>query len=128
MGSHATALQSQGVDQDTVDAVGTNHVDEAGLSPKDRALLKYVKILTLEPAKTKDADVQALRDAGWTDEQIWEASLETSFFAFFNRMADAYGLDYPKSGWKPPAIRSSTPSVNPGKPVPQSPKGKAAGK
>ena len=117
MGSHATALRGQGVDQDTVDAVGTTNIDEAGLSPKDRALLKYVKILTLEPAKTKDADVQALREAGWTDEQIWEATLETSFFAFFNRMADAYGLDYPKSGWKPPHTDKSASSSAKQKPV-----------
>ena len=30
----------------------------------------------------------------WTDEQIWEASFEVSAFAFFNRMADVYGLRY----------------------------------
>ena len=39
--------------------------------------------------------------AGYTDEQIFEASFITAMFAFFNRMADAYGLDYPMNGWMP---------------------------
>ena len=62
-----------------------------------------MKKLTLEPAKIQDADVQRMRDAGWTDEEIYEATFDTALFAFFNRMADAYGLDYPSQGWHPPA-------------------------
>jgi alkylhydroperoxidase family enzyme len=105
VGSHAAALRGQGADQELVDAIGTGDLSKVKLDPKDAALLTYVKLLTLEPAKTKDSDVQALRDAGWTDEQIWEASLEISMFSFLNRMADAHGLDYPSGGWYPPALR-----------------------
>ncbi|HZO91959.1 MAG TPA: hypothetical protein VFB38_26820 [Chthonomonadaceae bacterium] len=46
-----------------------------------------------------------MREAGWTDEQIWETALEVSIFSFLNRMADAYGLDYPSGGWYPPQLR-----------------------
>jgi alkylhydroperoxidase family enzyme len=105
VGSHAAALRGQGADQELVDAIGTGDLSKVKLDPKDAALLTYVKLLTLEPAKTKDSDVQAMRDAGWTDEQIWEASFEVSLFSFLNRMADAHGLDYPKTGWYPPALR-----------------------
>lgn len=105
MGSHAAALRGQGADKELVDAIGTGDLSKVKLDPKDAALLTYVKLLTLDPAKTKDADVQAMRDAGWTDEQIWEASLEASAFSLLNRMADAHGLDYPTSGWYPPALR-----------------------
>ena len=105
MGSHAAALRRQGADQELVDAIGTGDLTKVKLDPKDAALLAYVKLLTLDPAKTRDADVQAMRDAGWTDEQIWEASLEVSMFSLLNRMADAHGLDYPSSGWYPPALR-----------------------
>ncbi|HZP85143.1 MAG TPA: hypothetical protein VFB21_26205, partial [Chthonomonadaceae bacterium] len=56
-------------------------------------------------ARTQDADVQAMRDAGWTDEQIWEAALEVGIFSLLNRMADAHGLDYPSTGWYPPQLR-----------------------
>jgi len=42
-----------------------------------------------------------MRSVGWTDEEIFEAAFDTALFAFFNRMADAYGLDYPTGGWQP---------------------------
>src|SRR5580704_9552971 len=69
------------------------------------SLLTFVKLLTLTPSHTRDADVQAMRDAGWTDEQIWEVANEVGIFSFLNRMADAYGLDYPTTGWYPPPLR-----------------------
>ena len=85
-----------------VDAIAQANLKDAKLNEKDRSLLEFVRVLTLTPAQTTDEHVQAMRNAGWTDEQIFEAALETSFFAFFNRMADAYGLDYPSGGWMPP--------------------------
>jgi alkylhydroperoxidase family enzyme len=106
VGSHASALRRQGADQDLVDAIGTGDLSKVKLAPMDRALLKYVKLLTETPSHTTDADVQAMRDAGWTDEQVWEASLEVGMFSLLNRMADAHGLDYPTGGWYPPALRA----------------------
>lgn len=108
MGAHARALQLQGQDAKDVDRVALGDLEKAELSEKERALLDYVKVLTLEPAKVRDALVERMRKAGWTDEQIFEASFVTSLFAFFNRMADAYGLDYPGGGWMPPDQRNGT--------------------
>jgi alkylhydroperoxidase family enzyme len=105
VGSHAAALRSQGVSQEIVDAIGTGRLDSVKLEAKDAALLLFVRHMTLTPADVKDADVEAMRAAGWTDEQIWEAALEVGFFSLFNRMADLYGLDYPTSGWLPPEQR-----------------------
>jgi alkylhydroperoxidase family enzyme len=105
VGSHAAALRRQGVSQELVDAVGTDDFTHVTVAGKDVTLLKFVKLLTLTPAETKDADVQAMRDAGWTDEQIWEAAFECSVFSLLNRMADAHGLDYPSNGWYPPELR-----------------------
>jgi alkylhydroperoxidase family enzyme len=105
VGSHAAALRGQGVDQEVVDAIGTGDLGKVKLAAKDAALLKFVKLLTLTPAETKDADVQAMREVGWTDEQIWEATFEVGLFSMLNRVADAYGLDYPSSGWYPPGLR-----------------------
>jgi alkylhydroperoxidase family enzyme len=42
-----------------------------------------------------------LRDAGWTEDQIAEAVYVTAMFAFFNRVADAFGVpaqDYLNKG------------------------------
>lgn len=108
MGSHASALRKLGTNQAFVDAIGTDSIKntkDVTFSAADLALLKYVKLLTLTPADTQDADVQAMREVGWTDEQIWETTLEVSIFSFLNRMADAHGLDYPSTGWYPPQLR-----------------------
>ena len=45
--------------------------------------------------RTTDEEVQRLRDLGWTDPQIAEAVYITALFAFFNRVADAFGLEDP---------------------------------
>jgi hypothetical protein len=95
----------QGQKSTDVDELALGKVDEAQITDQERALLDYVKVLTLEPAKVRDTDVERLRKSGWTDEQIFEASYITSLFAFFNRMADAYGLDYQPDRWLPPDQR-----------------------
>lgn len=80
-------------------------LDDPAVTPKDRSLLKYVETLTLRPAQMTDEATKAVRAAGWSDEEIWEAAFITSLFALFNRMADAYGLDYPVGGYLPPDAR-----------------------
>lgn len=105
MSAHAGNLQSVGQDSEDVDNIGTLQLDKAKITPKEQALLAYVKVLTLEPANIRDTHTESLRKVGWTDEQIFEASFTTSMFAFFNRMADAYGLDYTQK-WVPPSLRN----------------------
>ena len=105
MGSHGGFLQAVGADKDLVDAVATNQLDKVTLNDKDKSLLDFVRILTVEPWMTRDAHVIRMRKAGWTDEEIFEAAFITSLFAFFNRMADAYGLDYPQGGWLPAELQ-----------------------
>jgi alkylhydroperoxidase family enzyme len=61
----------------------------------------YVELVTKDAARTTHADVQKLRDAGWKEDQIAEAVYITALFAFFNRVADAFGVpsqDYLSKG------------------------------
>ena len=55
-------------------------------------MLEYVEIITHAAYKSTPEDVQKLRDAGWKEEQIAEAVYITAMFAFFNRVADAFGV------------------------------------
>jgi alkylhydroperoxidase family enzyme len=73
-------------------AIAAGDLDAAELSPADRALLDYVQKVTEAAYKTTHEDVQVLRDHGWTDPQIAEAVYITAMFAFFNRVADAFGI------------------------------------
>jgi alkylhydroperoxidase family enzyme len=51
-----------------------------------------VRIVTEAAYKSTAEDVQKLRDAGWKEDQIAEAVYITAIFAFFNRVADAFGV------------------------------------
>ena len=75
-----------------VQAIAKGNLDEAGLSPAERALLDYVTKVTEAAYRTTNEDVQGLRDHGWTEPQIAEAVYITAMFAFFNRVADAFGI------------------------------------
>ena len=68
----------------------------AAISEDERTLLEFVRLLTEHADRTTDEDVQQLRQAGFSDEQIAEAVYITALFAFFNRVADAFGLVEPK--------------------------------
>ena len=53
-------------------------------------------LVTRHAYKTTDEDVETLRKRlGWTDPQVAECVYVTALFAFFNRVADAFGLDDP---------------------------------
>ena len=73
-------------------AMARGDLDAAGLSAAERALLDYVTRVTEAAYRTTDEDVQKLRDHGWTEPQIAEAVYITAMFAFFNRVADAFGI------------------------------------
>jgi alkylhydroperoxidase family enzyme len=67
-------------------------LDEAGLDNAHHALLSYVGKVTEAAYRTTHEDVECLRRLGWTDPQIAEAVYITALFAFFNRVADAFGI------------------------------------
>jgi alkylhydroperoxidase family enzyme len=75
-----------------VQAVVEGKLDDAGLTTAERALLDYVKLITDAAYRSTAEDVQKLRDAGWKEDQIAEAVYITAMFAFFNRVADAFGV------------------------------------
>ena len=63
--------------------------------------MDYVELVTEAAYRTTADDVQKLRDAGWSEDQIAEAVYVTAMFAFFNRVADAFGVpsqEYLKTG------------------------------
>ncbi len=67
----------------------------APVSEAERGLLRFVEIVTRHAYRVVDEDVEALRRLGWSDPQIAECVYITALFAFFNRVADAFGLEDP---------------------------------
>ena len=67
-------------------------MNDADLTPAERALLEYARLITEAAYRSTAEDVQRLRDAGWKEDQIAEAVYIIALFAFFNRVADAFGI------------------------------------
>ena len=61
----------------------------AELSDRHRAMLDFVWDLTDDPEKINEAARQSLRDAGFSDEGIWDIAETAAFFNYTNRMAHA---------------------------------------
>ena len=73
-------------------AIRNGDLDAAGLTPKHRLLLDFVETLTRHAYRITDEQVQALRDAGWSDTQIAEAVYDGALFNLFTRLADAFDI------------------------------------
>ena len=62
------------------------------LDDKTRSLLGYAEALTKAPSAIGDTDVDAVRDAGWSEDAIYEATALIAFFNFSGRLEAASGL------------------------------------
>ncbi|HEV7226454.1 MAG TPA: hypothetical protein VGN42_27360 [Pirellulales bacterium] len=85
----------QGGADETIEALGRGDLAAARLTAPERALMEFVELVTKHAYRTTAEDAAKLRAAGWSDPQIAEAVYITALFAFFNRVADAFGLADP---------------------------------
>ena len=63
----------------------------AKLPERERRMLDYVVKLTNTSYACSEADVDALRRDGWSEEDIMDIVEVTAMFAFQNRLANAFG-------------------------------------
>ena len=64
----------------------------APLSEARQAMLEYAVKLTLTPAEIEEADVIALRAAGFSDRDILDIAEVVGYYAYANRIADGLGV------------------------------------
>ena len=62
-------------------------------------MLDYVERLTIDPSSVDEADIQRLRDAGFSDRDILDICEVTSYYAYVNRIADGLGVSL--ESWLP---------------------------
>lgn len=77
------------------DALRNGDLEDAGLSSPERLLLEFAGTISRAAYQVTDEQVQGLRHAGWTDEQIAEAAYEAALFSMFVRLADTFGIEPP---------------------------------
>lgn len=91
--SHAAALRKLLKDEALADQIGADH-NAAAIPDRTKRALDYAVKLTRAPESISEADVDVLRAAGWTDEDVMDIAEVTGMFNLTNRLAS--GL-----GWKP---------------------------
>lgn len=86
----------QGESESIAKAIAAGDLDAAtaaGLEAPRRALLELAKKLTFHAYKITPEDIDGLRGHGYSDEQIAEMIYDAALFNFFNKVADAFGIE-----------------------------------
>lgn len=73
----------------------------ANLDEKTRALMDFAVRMTRDPHGVKRQGIDALREKGWTDEEILTATHIIGFFNYYTRMVEALGVE-PEPDWPRP--------------------------
>lgn len=89
-------MRREGGSDEVADGLARGEWRDLDLDAADRAMLDYSEKLTLEPSAISQADVDALREAGFTDPEIGDIALTVAFFSYMNRIADGLGTHISK--------------------------------
>ena len=84
--AHGALLRIYGEDPLLADQLVANH-RAADLSERHRAMLDVVETLTDAPGEVDSADLERLREVGFSQEAIWDIASVTAYYNLSNRMA-----------------------------------------
>ncbi|HET7015213.1 MAG TPA: peroxidase-related enzyme [Streptosporangiaceae bacterium] len=89
--AHGAILRIRSKDPQLADRVAANPW-QAELTDRSRAIVNLALALTRTPELFGDADIAKARDAGLTDDEIWDVGAITALFAASNRLAHLTAL------------------------------------
>jgi uncharacterized peroxidase-related enzyme len=85
--AHGAILRIRAKDPLLADQVAVNH-RKADITPRQRAMLDFAMRVSRAAGSIGDADFEALRGHGFSDEDAWDIGAIAAFFALSNRMAN----------------------------------------
>jgi uncharacterized peroxidase-related enzyme len=88
---HAAILRDKFYDEETLRTIVADP-HSAGLDPGDLAAVQFADKIAADPTVTTEADVQALRDAGLSERDIFQVVLAVTIRRFFAGVVDAVGV------------------------------------
>jgi len=89
--AHGAILRIRAKNPLIADQVAINY-RKADITPRQRAMLDFAMKVSLASHTVGDADYDALRSHGFTDEDCWDIAGIAAFFAMSNRIANAISL------------------------------------
>ena len=91
LAAHMEILGKLGVEKSVGRKLARDY-PSAPVEPKVMELFRFAEKLTRSPATMEKADVDRLREAGWSDAAIFDTVLVTSLYGCANRFSAGLGL------------------------------------
>jgi uncharacterized peroxidase-related enzyme len=89
--AHGAILRIRAKNPMIADQIAVNY-RKADITPRQRAMLDFAMKVALEAHLVSDADLAALADHGFGDEDLWDITAIAAFFALSNRLANVTGM------------------------------------
>lgn len=89
--AHGAILRVRAKNALIADQVAVNY-RKADITPRQKAMLDFAVKVSRHAEEIGDADFDALRQEGFSDEDIWDIGAISAFFALSNRMANMIDL------------------------------------
>jgi len=89
--AHGAILRIYAKDPLVADQVAVNH-RKADITARQKAMLGFALKVATQSQQIDDGDFAALRQHGFTDEDIWDIGAIAAFFALSNRMANMISM------------------------------------
>ena len=87
--AHGAAVRQRSGDPELGELIAQNY-RAADLPSRQKAMLDFAVKLTEHPDKMEDGDRKALRNAGFSDRDIWDIAAVAGFFNMSNRVGGRY--------------------------------------
>ncbi len=88
---HMEVLRNLGVEKPLGRKLAVDY-PRAPVGEKTQALFRFADKLTRRPGDTVREDIEELKRAGWSEEQIYETVMTVSLMNFYNRVSLGLGL------------------------------------
>lgn len=90
-GAHVLAASSFGIDEGLFEGLIAD-IDSSSVEERMKPILAYVGKLTRSPSRMVAADAQAVYDAGWDEQSLFDAISVCALFNFMNRIVEGAGI------------------------------------
>ncbi len=89
--AHGAILRIREKNPLIADQLATNYRN-ADITPKQRAMLDFAVKISMQASEVSEDDLEALRQHGFNDEDIWDIGAISAFFSLSNRLANLTGM------------------------------------
>jgi uncharacterized peroxidase-related enzyme len=89
--AHGAILRIRAKNPTIADQIAVNY-RKADITPRQRAMLDFAMKVSRSAETVSEADLTEVASHGWTDDDIWDITAVSAFFALSNRLANVTGM------------------------------------